>query len=201
MKQVKEKKMLNFCLNLRYFIGAFLSLIVMTETYVEASVPFLSIAETYELAKTIMTPKADSVESMPVVEKPIILSEQEKDLITKTIWAEARGQTFDGQIAVAEVILKRLRNSEAGVSEIVKAPKQFSCWNKRDPNRKKMQKLNATNPGYQIARNALEIALKGEKCLTKGADHYHAKYVKPRWARGQKPVVTIGSHHFYSINA
>lgn len=166
-----------------------------------AEARFISLEETYELAKNIITPKAEVSGQLPVEVIPLVLSDQEKDLITKTIWGEARNQSLEGQIAVAEVILKRLRDSNATVEKVIKARKQFSCWNPRDPNRRKMQRLKPSNAGYQTAREALETALKGENPLTKGADHYHSKRVKPRWARGQKPVVTIGSHHFYSINA
>ena len=34
---------------------------------------------------------------------------------------------------------------------------------------------------------------------TYGADHYHAKYVSPYWAKGQRPTTVIGQHLFYKL--
>ena len=31
----------------------------------------------------------------------------------------------------------------------------------------------------------------------RGALHYHATYIQPSWARGNKPVARIGEHVFY----
>lgn len=62
----------------------------------------------------------------------------------KTIWAEARGEPLEGQIAVANVILNRARQGGWWGDDVVKVcrkPKQFSCWNNGDPNRAKMNGL------------------------------------------------------------
>tara|TARA_Y100000588_G_scaffold379149_2_gene460843 strand:+ start:91 stop:699 length:609 start_codon:yes stop_codon:yes gene_type:complete len=167
-----------------------------------AKTDLVSTEDTYKLAgRYIITPQLPEAKGGVQDDAPIILSEDEKDLITRTVWGEARSQSFEGKIAIAEVILKRIRDAGGKVSEVVKAKKQFSCWNQKDPNRRKMLKLEKTDAHYKTAREALEKALEGTSPISQGADHYHARYVKPKWARGQKPVVTIGAHHFYNIRA
>ncbi len=186
-------------LNIRFVIPVFMIVLFVACGSFMPKIHAHSIEETYELARSLIKPTSEA--GLPVAELPLILSEEEKDAVTRTIWGEARNQSMDGKIAVAEVILQRVRQSRRSPKKVVQARYQFSCWNRRDPNRRKMLKLSKKNTGYKEARDALEIALKGTKTITKGATHYHTKSVKPRWARGQKPVVTIGRHHFYSIKA
>ena len=53
----------------------------------------------------------------------------EADALGVVIWGEARAETPDGQIAVGQVILARLRTGRWGhtVPEVVTARAQFSC--------------------------------------------------------------------------
>lgn len=55
------------------------------------------------------------------------------ETLVLTIYGEARGESIEGQIAVACVIRNRAGNSKS-IKEICLAPFQFSCWNKNDPN-------------------------------------------------------------------
>ena len=55
-------------------------------------------------------------------------------------------------------------------------------------------KSKAWYKAWKIAEAA--YAEKDKKQL-KGAVFYHAKYIKPSWARKKKPVAKIGSHIFY----
>ncbi len=77
---------------------------------------------------------------------------------------------------------------------------QFSCWNRSDPNFRKLQAVDENDPYFaaalRIARQALMNALDD---LTYGATHYHAAGISPYWARGVKPSAVIGNHIFYRI--
>ena len=75
-------------------------------------------------------------------------------IFAKTIWAEARGEPLDGQIAVANVILNRARQGGWWGDDVVKVcrkPKQFSCWNDGDPNRAKMDGLELQDRAFARA--------------------------------------------------
>lgn len=61
----------------------------------------------------------------------IDLNEEDKILLAKIIYLEARGESLDGQEAVAEVILNRIVDSRfkaSNVYEVVSAPYQFESW-------------------------------------------------------------------------
>jgi len=124
------------------------------------------------------------------------------EICARTIWAEARGESFEGQVAVAHVLINRVEvrhRKESTLSGVCLEPSQFSAWNLDDPNRKKLLALPWSDPGLQRAARALLSALaERPNDPTKGATYYHAKYARPRWARGETPTVVIGNHKFYA---
>jgi spore germination cell wall hydrolase CwlJ-like protein len=69
------------------------------------------------------------------------------DYLAQTIWGEARGYDDKHKKAIGHVILNRVNHEKFGdsIKEVVTKNKQFSCWNKSDPNyklAKKMRKLD-----------------------------------------------------------
>lgn len=129
------------------------------------------------------------------------------DVLARTIWGEARGESISGQEAVASVILNRVAfakrkgrywwgNDIAGVCQ---APQQFSCWNKNDPNYQKLIKVGAENINFCMCQRIAERAVSGTlEDKTCGATHYHTRNCLPAWARGKKPCAEIGAHLFYN---
>ncbi|MGL5879315.1 MAG: cell wall hydrolase, partial [Xenococcaceae cyanobacterium] len=88
------------------------------------------------------------------------------------------------------------------VIEVCLKPYQFSCWNKNDPNRNKIEILNAkNNPLFQKCINIASDVLKGKiPDPTKGANHYHADSIKvPHWVNPDKVTVAIDNHRFYKL--
>lgn len=122
------------------------------------------------------------------------------DILARTIYGEARGESKQGQMAVALVIINRYQSQKwfAGktIADTCLKARQFSCWNSDDPNCEKIKNLtlDQLRPYYEVAQTAIS----GE-CIdiTNGATHYHAKKINPVWARGKKPCAVIGNHIFY----
>ena len=58
--------------------------------------------------------------------------------LAKTIYGEARGENVETMLVVGWVIRNRLHLKHYGntYKDVVLQPKQFSCWNKDDPNYK-----------------------------------------------------------------
>ncbi len=135
--------------------------------------------------------------------------ELEIDVLARTLWGEARGEGTLGLEAVAHVILNRVRVAEEhggkywwghNIITVCQKPYQFSCWNRSDPNFKRLQAVTDKDLYFatclRIARRAVIGRLEDHTC---GATHYHADYVAPYWARGETPTITIGRHIFYRI--
>ena len=132
---------------------------------------------------------------------------QEIDVLARTIYGEARGETVRGKEAVACVIVNRRNRAKARngywwgntIEEVCQKPWQFSCWNKNDPNRKK---LLAVKPGHRVFDTCVRIARRAVSgCLedvTKGATHYHTRTVMPPWSSGKPVCAEVGSHQFYN---
>ena len=129
------------------------------------------------------------------------------DILARTIYGEARGESVRGQEAVAAVVINRVRRAaERGgywwggtVVDICTKPFQFSCWNPNDPNRAKIEAVAADDPafacGLRIAKRAVRGALSDP---TGGATHYHTAAIAPSWAAGHEPSARIGNHVFYN---
>jgi spore germination cell wall hydrolase CwlJ-like protein len=105
-----------------------------------------------------------------------------------TIIFESRGESFEGQVAVASVIKTRMYIKGKTSFQIVTAPHQFSCWDKHG---KPTQKHVPT-------AKEIETAWKAWKIATVGAyDHYYATSIKPPyWAKHCKQQKRIGRHIF-----
>ena len=116
----------------------------------------------------------------------------EQDIVISTIILEAGGEYKAGALeAIYEVIINRAKKINLTPAEVCLQRKQFSCWN------------NLTiDDGINIAKNHKRWAiakniLGKETNYTKGADHYHADYVTPYWAKSMEKTVVIGRHIFY----
>ncbi len=135
-----------------------------------------------------------------------ILAERKKRLrermcLAKALYFEARGEGIKGQLAVAQVILNRVRdprfpNTVCGVvyqgAERRNACQfSFACDGKPD------YPTNARQ--WAIARRLAAKALQGKVKVRgmEGVAFYHADYVRPQWASMMRPVIKIGRHIFY----
>ena len=123
---------------------------------------------------------------------------RETKIIAITILAEARGEGQGGMYAVGAVIAQRAFEGKRTPSEVCLKKWQFSCWNG-----KRLKDLEHLLKEPQ-AKYAITVA-KNIKTLSREyigyANHYHATWMKklPYWAKGQKPVKTIGQHVFYKL--
>ena len=132
----------------------------------------------------------------------------EADVLARTLWGEARGEGSAGMQAVACVVLNRAVESDRrghmwwgnNIIQICQKPYQFSCWNRSDPNFRKLQALDESDLYFAAAlRIARRAIMGGLNDPTGGATHYHAVDVTPYWARGEKVSAAIGRHVFYRI--
>jgi spore germination cell wall hydrolase CwlJ-like protein len=130
-------------------------------------------------------------------------SKTEMKCLAEAIYFEARGEPEEGRIAVAQVVLNRLKNPAypSTICGVVYQNKNkrnrcqfsFACDGIRD---------RITNKSAWVEAQALaKRVLDDDKHLyiadVGASTHYHATYVKPRWARKMTKKDKIGRHIFY----
>ena len=137
------------------------------------------------------------------------ISAQDRDLMIRTVIGEAGDQPYDGQAAVAHVILNRLASGnkaygagpDAGVSDIIFKRNQFEGAPR--PGLRRTQ-VDESSPTYKRAAAAVDDVLSGKTPdPTGGAIAFLNPDVTrrrrggslPDWASG--PGMTIGDHTFY----
>lgn len=122
-------------------------------------------------------------------------SSSEGYLAAQTIALEARGESFEGQVAVGEVIRNRAKQAHSDVEAVVKAPYQFSCWNNGKQARKALS--GVSDGEMQRAWRAWEASATSN--VTNGATHYFAPALcKPSWAKKLNRTARLGNHDFYA---
>lgn len=132
------------------------------------------------------------------------MTDKALDILARTLWGEARGESDKGLVAVAWVIRNRSDNPSwwgSSIETVCLKPKQFSCWNSSDPNYQFLAGLKSI-PGrdYVRMREAAVSVIDGHQPdPTYGATHYHAKSMRnyPAWVRKATMTVVIGGHVFY----
>lgn len=118
--------------------------------------------------------------------------------LTEALYFEARGESLEGQVAVAEVILNRVDSPlyPRSICGVVKQRGgggcQFSyvCDGRAD----RMREKGSADLAGRIARAMLDGA---PRLLTDGATHFHTRAVRPGWSRRFDQTASIGAHVFY----
>ncbi len=143
-------------------------------------------------------PPEDGLTEAWLVSQPAPQGDTEWQCLTEALYFESRGETLEGQIAVAEVILNRVDSPlyPRTVCGVVKQRGgggcQFSyvCDGRAD----RMREKHSADLAGRIARAMLDGA---PRLLTDGATHFHTRSVRPSWSKRFPKTAAIGAHLFY----
>lgn len=130
-------------------------------------------------------------------------SQKEMGCLATAIYFEARGEKYRGQVAVAQVVMNRVKHrlypsTICGVvfqNQSKRNACQFSFACDGIPER--VTEPKAWKQAQEIAKGVVD----GSLYLTEVgyATHYHATYVYPHWAPRMKKVTKVGLHVFYQF--
>jgi hypothetical protein len=133
------------------------------------------------------------------------VSDKELWCLATAIYFEARGESYRGQAAVAQVVVNRMKDHRypdtiCGVvfqNQHRRNACQFSFACDGIPDT-----VTERKPWDQAEEIAAKIT-SGEIYLTEVGDatHYHATYVRPAWAPRMNKVTQIGLHVFYKFKS
>lgn len=136
-------------------------------------------------------------------------------IVTCTLYGEARGEPIEGLIAVACVIRNRVDDGRWGETykRVCLAAAQFSCWNDdgRSANHAEVLRVaeqlaqSTTLPDNARLKQCAWVAqgVMGQWLLdnTHASTHYLTGELfqrnPPAWARGRLPAAQVGHHVFF----
>jgi hypothetical protein len=128
---------------------------------------------------------------------------KEQRCLAEAVYFEARSEPVEGQAAVAQVILNRVKSGlyPSSICGVVYQNRHrhlacqftFACEGKS-------LRIRDTE-SWERATRVASAVLEGRTYLADvgGATHYHANYVRPSWSRRLKKMDVIGRHIFYKL--
>jgi spore germination cell wall hydrolase CwlJ-like protein len=134
-----------------------------------------------------------------------IFNNSDVGCLAVALFHEARNQPDDGLVAVANVIMNRVKVGQhpSTICEVIYRGCHFSfvcdktkqydpAGAKHSLDRSSWIKIYARSKELIISYNGV-----GFVDITKGATYYHSTKVKPKWRKYREKTVTIGDHIFY----
>jgi spore germination cell wall hydrolase CwlJ-like protein len=132
----------------------------------------------------------------------------ELNCLVEAVYYEARSEPFIAQLAVANVVLERVRDERfpSTICEVVHQGRynkkgqpirhkcMFSYWCDGKPER--MKEIVALKTAISVSEMAINGVIVES---TVGATHYHATYVRPHWILSHTfmELGQLGRHIFY----
>ena len=137
-------------------------------------------ARTEKALKITLTGKSTSSSST--------VSSANLDLLARCVYAEARGEPYTGQVAIAAVVLNRVKSSSFPntVSGVIYQKNAFTCVNDGQIN------LTPNSSAYSAAKDALNGWDPTNGCLY----YYNPATATSKWIWSLKVELKIGKHSF-----
>jgi spore germination cell wall hydrolase CwlJ-like protein len=166
--------------------------------------PAATAAPTVSPAVVTLQPAPANVAALPLSLAELVtrfaptatLDDEAFVCLANAVYFEARGESLEGQLAVAEVVLNRVASQAYPdeVCAVVTQKAQFSFIR-----RGQFPRADETSEAW---RRAVAIAFVARNGLVRSVPEnvlwYHANYVSPSWGKRLTQVTRIGAHIFYS---
>ncbi|HEY5525808.1 MAG TPA: cell wall hydrolase [Clostridium sp.] len=155
----------------------------------------LSISSNNEIETTAENTEKNNIDKTVEVfnsgTQTLYLTRSDIDLMAKLIYAESRGEPFEGKVAVASVVLNRVVNPNFPntVREVIFQPKAFSCVKNGDI---------VASPD-EICYSAVYEAIRGTDPTNEAVFFYNPAISTCSWMKStaKKDSTSIGHHLFF----
>lgn len=180
-------------------ITCMLAFYLLPQSEVEASIP-TSQPKPIKVQDSLTPVSIYDTDIDMLASLPLTVSKEEFKCLAQAIYFEARSEPFEGQVAVAYVILNRVKDR--------RYPSDICGVVFQNEDRRHMCQFSfacdglSDNPYEKVAwdiarRVAVGALINAHGDVTGRSTHYHAKYVFPRWAKHLHPTIQVGQHVFY----
>jgi N-acetylmuramoyl-L-alanine amidase len=139
--------------------------------------------------KEINTTKEDtSIQKGEKIVIPKSLTPKEKDLLARLVHAEAKGEPFEGKVAVASVVLNRVEHEDFpnSVEKVIKQDNQFQP----------VDNGSIKEPAGELDKKAVNVALAQEGKDNGSIYFYNPEIAEDDWQKTRTVTDVIGNHHF-----
>ncbi|HUR42945.1 MAG TPA: cell wall hydrolase [Aestuariivirga sp.] len=168
------------------------------------------VAKKPVITKLSFTPSRAKIEQsykLKRVDRQKVIAERrvrlaEENCLARAIYFEARSETELGQLAVAKVVLNRVKDPNypkticgvvyQGSGRRNSCQFSFACDGLPDDVKQPAAWANSKRIASKAIAGDQSIHAIGT------ATNYHADYVNPKWAKSMKRLIKIGHHVFYS---
>lgn len=159
----------------RWYKALMISLIVLGSIFIRESY-------TYGLEYYYLNNKTENKEAV------INLNDEEIMLLSKLVAGEARGESYEGQVAVAAVVINRVKDSRFpnSIEDVIYQKNAFSVVKNGTIN------MNPTDEAYKAAQDALY----GSDPTEKAVYFWNPKISTCKWIQTLNPHMRIGNHVF-----
>jgi len=136
----------------------------------------------------IVGPKTAAALGMTLSGTKTTQSSSDLTLLARCVYAEARGEPYTGQVAVAAVVLNRVKNASFPntIAGVIYQPYAFTAVNDGQIN------LTPNQTAYKAAQDALNGWDPTYGCLY----YYNPATATSSWIWSRQTVLTIGKHVF-----
>ncbi|MGG1984832.1 cell wall hydrolase [Brevibacillus brevis] len=116
------------------------------------------------------------------------ISKRDMELLARLVYAEGRGEPYEGQVAIAAVVLNRVASDEFPntVREVIYAPNAFSP----------VHDGNLTHKSNESTRKAVEDAVNGKDPSNGSLYFFNPDTATSKWIWSRPVTVEIGNHRF-----
>lgn len=168
----------------KYIYGTFFVFILIVGLYISFNYKNIS-KELFSNSIYSATTKASSTST-----KSAGSGNDMTELLARLINGEARGETYQGQVAVGAVVLNRVKSSKFPntIPAVIYQKGQFSCVTDGQFDKK----IDSNSTVYKAAKEALS----GIDPTNGALYFYNPKTAKSKWLFSLKTVATIGNHRF-----
>jgi hypothetical protein len=140
------------------------------------------------------------------------MTDYDVEVMAKTVYGEARGEGEEGMEAVACVIMNRFKAQKwftgyrercgikiPDIAATCLKPRQFSCWNRNDPNFELLHKVDERDQVFAYCLDLAARTIDGRlEDFTNNATFYHNRTNRPKWAAHKSPCYETGNYLFYN---
>lgn len=156
-------------------------------------IPMTKAKAAEELDCDLYKEQVEAVQVLNYNDKVFYVTDEDVYLMAQIVYAESRSEPYEGKVAVASVILNRLRSPgfPKSIEGVIKQRDAFSCLVNGEIN---------VIPDKTSYDAALE-ALKGKDPTNNAVFFYNPRIATSVWMKniGKSNVIPIGNHVFFAV--